>query len=159
MKFATFIVVDDTLLKRHGEVSFTVNGDVIYPLETPMPVIRKGTGCIGVGMIKSSTRSKSATTITFILSKCNEESARAYYDLYRNQISISPNTDDVYDAASDMVIPGMMASAGIKPKVSSDNYRPRRKKESHTSLTDYLNDDDDDDSDDDSDNFFNNPKW
>ena len=156
MKFATFIVVDDTLSKKQGEAIFTVNGDVIYPLETPMPVIRKGVGCIGVGMIKSSMRSKSATTITFILSKCNEDSARAYYDLYRNQISIAPNSDDVYDNASDIVIPGMMMSAGVKPKISSSNSSPRkRRNETYGSLTDYLDDDDDDDGDD----FFTNPKW
>jgi hypothetical protein len=49
MKVATFIVVDDTLSRNKEEFEFTVNGDVIYPLETPMPVIRKGTGCIGIG--------------------------------------------------------------------------------------------------------------
>ena len=117
MKFATFIVVDDTFKKRE-KCNFTVNGDVIYPLGTPMPVIVKGSGCIGVGIVVSSTRNGSSTSITFKLSKTDNASASAYYDLYRNQISVSTDSEDAYENASDMVIPGMMAGATVKPKLS-----------------------------------------
>lgn len=139
MKFATFIVVDDTFKKREKS-NFTVNGDVIYPLGTPMPVILKGSGCIGVGIVLESTRKGSSTSITFKLSKTDKASADAYYDLYRNQISVSSDaSEDAYDNAADMVIPGMMAGANIKPKLSEDDRGRSRKR----SLSDFMDDDDD----------------
>ena len=137
MKFTTFIVVDDTFKKRE-KCNFTVNGDVIYPLGTPMPVIVKGSGCIGVGIVLSSTRNGSSTSITFKLSKTDNASANAYYDLYRNQISVSSDSDDAYENASDMVIPGMMAGATVKPKLSDDDRIRTRKR----SLSDFMEDDD-----------------
>lgn len=145
MKFATFIIVDDTLSRNREKCEFTVNGDVIYPLETPMPVIQKGKGCIGIGYIMSSTRRASSTTITFKLSNCSAEAGRAYYDLYRNQISVSNDVNDAYDNASDMVIPGMMMGA-IKQKPSFESGpKPSRgnNRRNARSLSDYLDDDDD----------------
>ena len=144
MKIATFVVVDDKLSSRRGEYVYTVNGDVIYPLETPLPVIQRGKGCIGVALVNSSTRTKSSTTINFAMSKVSKTEADAYYTLYRNQISMSNSEEDAYENASDMVIPGMMTSAGVKPKTTRDNRNSSRTYGTKPrSLSDIYEDDDD----------------
>ena len=139
MKFNTFIVVDDTLKKntRDNTCTFTVNGDVIYPIGVPMPVIRKGKGCVGVGIIISSTRNGTSTSITFTISNVNDASAKAYYSLYQNNISVSNDSDDAYENASDMIIPGMIANVSKTSKKSNNSRRSGR-----SSLSDYLEDDD-----------------
>lgn len=145
MKFSTFIVVDDTMTRNKETFTFTVSGDVIYPLETAIPVIKKGSGCIGIAIIKFSTRSATSTTITFKMSKCSTEDSRAYYNLYRNQISLSSDTEDSYENASDMIIPGMMTSASIKPTIESNSkHNTRSSRRNNSSLSDMLYDDDED---------------
>ena len=135
MKLANFIVVDDTMSRNRDICTFTVNGDVIYPLETPLPVIRKGSGCIGIGIISSSTRKSTTTSITFKLSETSASAANAYYDLYRNQVSTG-GSDDAYDT-SDAIIPGMMVGSR-KPSASKDNSRNRRGR--GPSLSDIIRD-------------------
>ena len=141
MKLAQFIIVDDTMNRKNRDTfEFTVNGDVIYPLETPLPVIRKGVGCIGIGIISTSVRKNTTTSITFRVSETNKDAAKAYYDLYRNQVS-SSNSDDIYDNASDTIIPGMMMNSAIRPAKdeSKSQYRRRRGQ----SLSDILRENDD----------------
>ena len=153
MKFATFIVVDDKLSRDKETCEYTVNGDVIYPLLTPLPVIKQGSGCIGIGIITSSIRKSSSTTVVFSLSKVSSEDANAYYNLYRNQISTLEDADDAYEATADMIIPGMMTRVISRPKgPSSGRPSPKRRQEPRRSLSDYMDDDDDDD-------FYNNPNW
>ena len=140
MRIASFIVVDDyKRIKSGGICAHTVNGTVLYPLETSLPIIQKGKGCIGLGMVSEITMTTSSTRIVFSVSRVDDDDAKAYYRLYQNQVSTS-NDEDVYDASSDMVIPGMMVSSR-QPKISdrdrydSQNHRPR-------SLSDYMRDND-----------------
>ena len=137
MQIATFIVLDDPLKGYSKTQSRTVNGEVYYPLETPMPIILKGKGCIGIGMVNEMTISTSSTTIVFVASKISDNDANAYYALYRNQVSVSSNTSsDLYEQ-SDAIIPGMMTSINRK----QHQPEPRRR---NRSLMDYVDDDYDD---------------
>ena len=139
MKFSTFIVVDDPLRGYSRPQERTMNGEVYFPLETPMPIILKGKGCIGIGMIHKMTITKSSTTIKFEATKINDNDANAYYALYRNQVSVSDNTDS-YDQ-TDVIIPGMVSS--VKPRKANieDDYDYRRRR--NRGILDIANDDDD----------------
>lgn len=142
MRIASFIVVDDyKRIKSGGICEHTVNGTVLYPLETSLPIIQKGKGCIGLGMVSETTMTTSSTRIVFRVSRVNDDDAKAYYRLYQNQVSTS-NDEDVYDASSDMVIPGMLTSSR-HPKISSDRYETSSRHRSK-SLSDYMRDNDDD---------------
>lgn len=135
MRISNFIVVDDYKRIKNGSTFLhSVNGTVIYPLETPLPIIQKGNGCIGIGMISEIVMSSSSTRITFTVSKVNSDDADAYYRLYQNQVSVSNDTDG-YDVGADMVIPGMMAS---QPKVTKRGYDSPRPKS--RSLSDFMRD-------------------
>lgn len=129
MEMKNFIVIDDSLrAKRSGydEYSHCMNGAVFVPLETPIPVIQKGKGCVGVGMVSKIIMTASSTTIIFTVEDTTESNAKAYYDLYRNQVSLS-NEKDVYDN-SDVVIPGVMG-IGKKKRSNRDSdgdYRGRQ---------------------------------
>lgn len=137
MKIANFIVVDDyKRIKNGGVCEHSVNGTVLYPLDTPIPIIQKRSGCIGIGMVTEITMSSSSTRIVFSVSKVNDDDANAYYKLYQNQVSVS-NDDDSYDAAGDMVIPGMMVGKTPRPSIrnSHESSRPRS-----SSLSDFMKD-------------------
>lgn len=139
MKLSTFIVVDDyKRIKTGGICEHTVNGAVIYPLETPLPIIQKGKGCIGIGMISEVNMTTSSTRIVFKVSKVNIDDGNAYYRLYQNQVS-AVNDDDAYDAAADMVIPGMMMGKSTRSsgRDLSESRRSRSK-----SLSDFMRDND-----------------
>lgn len=148
MKIANFIVLDDRP-NRKQEYHHTVNGEVYIPLETTVPVIQRGYGCIGLGMVTEIVMRKDSTTIIFTMSKVGKDAADAYYSLYKNQVTMN-ESDDVYDQASDVIIPGMMASTAKstpKPKRSSSTnynsplYDGRRSNSSSGSLMEYLEDD------------------
>ena len=142
MKITNFIVLDDRV-GRMSEYRHTVNGEVYIPLETSVPVIVKGVGCIGLGMVIEINMTKASTTFTFTMSKVGRDAADAYYSLYKNQISMT-DTEDVYDQ-SDVIIPGMMASttkSTPKPKRSSNYDSPLYEgRRSGSSLLDYMEDD------------------
>ena len=138
MRIATFIVLDDPLTRSSKAYERTLNGEVYFPLETPMPIIVKGKGCIGIGMVNELRITKSSTTITFQWSKVNEADANAYYALYRNQVSVSDDNTDPYDQ-SDAIIPGMMTSVNKKADYTSDTS-PRRR---NRGILDIADEDDD----------------
>ena len=147
MRITNFIVLDDVPNRKH-EYHHTVNGEVYIPLETTVPVIQKGYGCIGLGMVTEIVMRKDSTTIIFTMSKVGKDAADAYYSLYKNQVTMS-DSNDVYDQ-SDVVIPGMMASTAKstpKPKRSSSSnynsplYGGKRYNSSGGSLLDYVEDD------------------
>ena len=138
MRVATFIVLDDPLKRSSKEYERTLNGEVYFPLETPMPIIVKGKGCIGIGMVSELRITKSSTTITFRWSNVNEADANAYYALYRNQVSVSDDNTDPYDQ-SDAIIPGMMTSVNKKVDYTPDTSPRRRSR----GILDIADEDDD----------------
>lgn len=119
---------------------FTNNGVLLYPIGTPIPVIRKSKGCIGLAVISEITITANTTKVRFEFNEdISSNDKIAYFNLYRNQVS-SGNTSssDIYDSSEDVIIPGALGSINInnsEPKVS-------KRKKNH-----YFDDDDDDDYD------------
>lgn len=143
MQIKNFIVVDDLdKARRKGKCAF--NGEVYIPIETSIPVIHKGRGCIGVGVVHQLIITKGSTVVTFSLeTDISETSKRAYYDLYRNQNTMN-DSDDMYDN-SDVVIPGAIGSIGSrssKPTWSSPMVGEDRenRRDRSPSLGDILGD-------------------
>lgn len=126
MKILQFIVVEENM--RNGRNKYTVSGECYLPCGTTFPVIQKGKGCIGLGMVKSLYITQTTTEIEFDLSReISKEKKNAYYDLYRNVLSTS-KTDDPY-GDSDQIIPGAMMG---RTKSRSESPRER-------GLSDMLN--------------------
>ena len=138
MELLNFIVIDDTLKSKkigNGRYSHAVNGMVFIVPGISVPVIEKGSGCVGLGMVEEIRITEASTVITFVCKKVSNDASKAYYDLYRNNASAS-TSNDVYDQ-SDVIIPGMMVQAKA-PKP------PMRRSSGNKSITDYVNDMDDD---------------
>ena len=139
MQILNFIVIDGSLRSfRDGKgYAFTLSGENYIPLATPIPIIQKGHGCVGIGMVEELNITQTSTTIYFKAEEVSDNSAKAYYNLYRNQISVSSNTD--YSGQEDTLIPGM--ARGIRPSVNiNDNSikdKKSRRENTHKSLMDY----------------------
>lgn len=107
MNILGFIVVDERNM-RNGKNSYTITGENYIPCNTPVPVIAKGKGCIGIGMVNSLLITATSTKIDFTLEKdISKAKKEAYYGLYRNTVTVGNTNDDPYE--SDTVIPGAMA--------------------------------------------------
>ena len=145
MQIKNFIVVDDLdKARRKGKCAF--NGEVYIPIGTAIPVIHKGRGCIGIGVVHQLVISEGSTVVSFSLeTEVSENNKCAYYDLYRNQNTMS-NNNDMYDN-SDVVIPGAIGnigSGGPRPNWSNQSFDNNRRDRS-PSLGDMIGDDFDDD--------------
>lgn len=110
MKILNFIVTDQPI--KRGRNEYTVLGECFIQCETPIPVITKNRGCVGLGIVKEFTVSKHSTTIKFNLEKdISQDSKKAYYDLYRTSISVNEDSNDPYEN-TDTIIPGAIAGSG-----------------------------------------------
>lgn len=148
MEIGNFIIIDDNAkrFKANDEMFIhTVNGALFMPVNVTLPVIRKGHGCIGVGVVKELRITSEVTTMYFTIHSCTTEAGRAYYDLYRNQLTTSASAlDDVYDN-TDVIIPGAMQNVrpiSGQPKVGFEpDYNRHR---GYSSLSDFDSLDSDD---------------
>lgn len=151
--FENYIVIskgsslDDYKTKNGYE--YTIEGAKIYPLETALPIIIQGSGCVGVGWITRYIVTTTSTTISFDKLIFNKpEVLEAYYNLYKAVASNDENSEDV-------IIPGLKKKKERAPKnkfrVDNDSYS----RSSNKKFIDSLDDIDDDDSDDVS-SFFRN---
>jgi hypothetical protein len=135
MKFSTFVVLDSetslsSIRESRNSYEYTDQGAIIYPLDTPLPIIRSGSGCIGIAVISRVNMTSSSTTISFSVTQIDQASAKAYYGLYKNTASMNQSsTDDVYSNSADVVIPGL-----IKPQ-SSKIKTPKRYNQRNDSLS------------------------
>lgn len=138
MKILNFIVVEGNP-EYYGDVngedmySFTTQGECYIALETPVPVIKRGKGCIGIGVVTKLTITKTSTTIVYSIADVSEASSKAYYDLYRNQATAS-NSEEYQE---DVVIPGMMRGTKVTPRPKISDYDTPRRPNKHKSLMDY----------------------
>lgn len=139
MNILNFIVIEGKP-QYYGETndedaySFTAQGECYIPLETPVPIIKRGSGCIGIGLVLQLEITKTSTTIIYTVSDISETNAKAYYDLYRNQATAS-NSEEYNE---DTIIPGMMRTATSMPRPKKSDYDiGKRKQNSHKSLLDY----------------------
>lgn len=133
--FSPFLVLDDGgNFKVKGNYDVRISGYQILNIDTYVPIIVKGRGCVGMAEVKSLLFTKDTTSVRFNFYNVNsKEEGKAYYDLYRNSV----NGDEDYENSQDTVIPGI---AGNKRLTSS-----------------IFNEDDDDD-DDNSDTFYRGPR-
>lgn len=139
MRLENFIIVND--IKRRGTESYTVDGMVLLPIGTPLPVILKGKGCCGIGIVSELRITEQTTTIKFELNEISKEHADAYYALYRNQVTFNTDSDDPYEQ-TDQIIPGMMRSLPGKGSSSKkDDYSSRHDRNRHRSIMSYGGDD------------------
>lgn len=111
MQISFYIVLDANISLRHirvrdsNEYEYTNTGTIIYPFNTPLPIIRKGEGCIGIATVTKIIMTGSATTVRFTYTEVDEQMAKAYYSLYKNS-AVMNASDDVYANAEDTIIPG-----------------------------------------------------
>ena len=142
MNILNFIVIEGRP-DFHGDDNgteiyrYTMQGECSIPLDTPVPIIRRGTGCIGIGTVTKLQMTRTSTTMYYTIADISESNARAYYDLFRNQATVS----NLEEYQEDVIIPGMMRniSASPRPKYDGSGYGKKKKKESHRSLMDYPN--------------------
>lgn len=144
--FENYIVIskgsslDDYKTKNGYE--YTTEGAKIYPLETALPIIIQGSGCVGVGWITKYTVTPSSTSISFDKLIFNKpEVLEAYYNLYKAAIS---NDEDSEDA----IIPGLRT----RKTQTKKKYRMKSDK----NFIDSLEDIDDDGDVEDVSSFFRN---
>lgn len=151
MRINTGIVLDkDFRVTTNGkrEMDFTITGQHLFPLETPIPVYKKKEGCIGIGIVKSIYMTAESTTIQFVMSRVSKQEAAAYTNLYQNQLATQITEDDPY--VTEAFIPG---AAGVKVSAMDEGSiidnptLPRYP--SHSSLMDNYDDEYEDDDDDD----------
>lgn len=139
LQICTFLVIDSNVNLRslrtedRGIYKFTNNGSLIYPLETPLPIIKSGTGCVGVAVIQEMRVTATKTMVLFKVTEVSDSDGKVYYNLYRNTQSMRTEQtgSDVYDGSEDVVIPGAMMSTSAmhKPNTtprSSNESRPQR---------------------------------
>ena len=120
MELMNFIVLQMPM--REGHKTHTVNGMVLMPLDKPVPVIVAGQGCIGIGTVTQLTIRSSSTDIEFeLVTKISDAEKKAYYNLYRNQISGQQAEDKFDTSAADVVIPGAMTNLNSRSKKSQKN--------------------------------------
>ena len=132
MKVLQFLVVEENI--NNGRNVHAVTGECYIPCESLVPVIRKGKGCVGVAVVKGLHITHESTQIEFELSReISKEKKTAYYDLYRNHVSVSGSSSDPYED-TDQIIPGAMVGnsravkepreRGLSDMLSDyDNYR------------------------------------
>lgn len=155
--FENYIVIskgsslDDYKTKNGYE--YTVEGAKIYPLETALPIIIQGSGCVGVGWITKYAVTPTSTTISFDKLIFNKpEVLEAYYNLYK---AVASNDED----SEDVIIPGLKKRKSEnkvgrnKFRVNDNSYSRSNNKKFIDSLDDI--DDEEDDSEDVS-SFFRN---
>lgn len=142
MNFNQFLVIDKgekirTPKRTDCMNTITVSGEQMYPLEQPIPIITKNTGCFYMGMISEVCISKTRTTVTFIAEKIDKEQGKALYAFFRN-VASSSCTDDPYEN-TDTIIPGI--AGNIYPKHDETHDYNDGVYNSPGSLSDYLDDD------------------
>lgn len=147
MKFQNFIILEERPrnIRSGREVSETLSGQVFLPIGKSLPIILRGTGCIGIGLVTELRITEQSTTVTFTSSEVSDEYAEAYYALYQNQISVD-NSDDPYEQ-TDQIIPGAMGQSIGRTRTSERIHGEIGRSNKYTSdrhgmsLADYGDDD------------------
>jgi len=118
-QFESFLVVEKsrTTFQNGRQYDVALTGTRLYNLDSYVPVIIKGTGCIGLAGITGIQLTADSTIVIFTFSALRDEKEKQiYYNLYRNNISNNNSGD--YEDAKDMVIPGLMSKKKPRPGFS-----------------------------------------
>lgn len=138
MILSNFIVLESNPhagYSEEEEISYTLSGQYLFPIDTSLPVIVRGKGCIGLGIIRSITLTADMTTIDFEIAKATKEEKKVFYSLYQSVSAGGTISSDPYEN-TDVLIPGAM---GSRKSTDTRNYdRPTYR--SNTSLSSYLDD-------------------
>lgn len=115
--FSGFILLDPhTTVFMNRSNNYRVSGMVIFPINSPIPVIVKGEGCIGIASVSKFTVDATSTTITFTLEECSKEASKVFYNLYKNYtVGGGIDADDPY-SNTDQLIPGAMLNPNLRPR-------------------------------------------
>lgn len=148
MQISNFIITDEEPGYQKNQ-TIIMRGEVYIPLGIPVPVIRKGVGCIGLGIVKELRITLNETTVKFSLDETlSREDMHAYYNLYRNGQSSSKSNGSPYEN-TDAVIPGAINSlrGNKKEKQRAMSYTPEEEalfggKRRRTGLSDIADWDD-----------------
>lgn len=142
--FNSFLVIDKgDYSSRNSEV--TLSGAVYFNVGSIVPIIVRNQGCIGIAKIVSITITETSTVVVYEPTKnISDESKKAYYNLYRNNIGQGSHSSDSYDQ-QDVVIPGAMGGSRSKNNESRSFFGNDREDRRSGSILDALDDDDDDD--------------
>lgn len=117
------VLISEPLPRGNREpISVAIEGIRIYPIGETIPVILKGTGCVGLATIIGCDMTKLQTRVTFTHHQCDETTAKVLYNQYRNKISSDEYDDDNYDSGDDMVIPGLARGGSSR---ESSRRRPK----------------------------------
>lgn len=129
VKISNFIVLDRDLSLKDLRMSsrmyrYTDGGTIIYPIGTPVPIIKKGMGCIGFATIDKMVVTATSTEAYFEYSEINnKQMADAYYQLYRGTVTMGASaSDDIY-GGDDVIIPGVVTAPAQGPKADRHNRR------------------------------------
>ena len=123
-----FIILNESIEHERHEYKYSFPDQLLYPLNTPIPIIVKGFGCIGIGSIHTiileNHNNGPRTTIIFTMTQTPEPYQQAYYNLYRNTLPSMSNTDDIYEN-TDMLIPGFIQTKKQSPVNTKKSNRRR----------------------------------
>ena len=107
--FEPFLLVDgECHYNNHKQYATTLNGQKLFNINALTPIIKKGYGCIGVAQVSSICINEYNTEVIFTFHQADSGAKDAYYNLYRNSLSLMPNPNMDYDDDEDLVIPGLM---------------------------------------------------
>ena len=83
--FSPYLVVSENVWSNsRGEKTLTISGTTLFNVDTLTPVIAGGK-CVAYAKITRVMYSSSSTTIEFDRVKIDPDTAKAIYNLYRNQ--------------------------------------------------------------------------
>ena len=104
-----FVVVDDKRLLSKGKYKYS-GVTAIFPIGEDIPVIVKGTGCVGVTKVEEIYIDETGTQIGFdSVTKVDAATAKAFYNLYRASVGVKAAQTSNHDMEDyeDQVIPGL----------------------------------------------------
>lgn len=134
-----FIVVGDDgkSYKEHGTYSYANTGLLLYQVGAILPIIRKGSGCMGLGVVLGYSTTGNTTTVSFkAMGKVPKEDRDAYFRLYRMNAGVSSDESDPYDS-TDAFIPGAM---GLGRKAYSTGKKPIASRSTYDNFNDFFED-------------------
>ena len=152
MELRMFLVIDSNVNIKSLRTSrgsggsiyaYTNQGTLIYPFESPVPIIKRGVGCVGVAVVLETHTTSTKTTVEFTMTEVSAQDGMAYFNLYKNTVGMSnTGNGDVYENAEDMIIPGAMAGMTTQKPISKGNTRNNNRGSSYhpQSLSEIAND-------------------
>lgn len=108
----TFLVSNDDFNYKPGASYMTsVTGSRIFNINSLVPVIQKGAGCVGVAQINELHINQYGTEVYFTFHKASDKAKEAYYNLYKNNLNLNASENE-YEDSDELIIPGLSHGSG-----------------------------------------------